>query len=262
MGFFHWWAGGYDPLAAAFISASGITDATEKAAINTLASGLRSANLITKIPVLYPFVGGSSSTNRYNLMNPSTYLITYNGGWTFNSNGATSNGTNAYAQTGINMNAFASWNNNHLSGYSRTIPTAGIRYTFGASGDIATILSPINLITYYPPTITSFFTSGDGAYTNSGAPINSGRGLVIGTATGATQSVYSGTTLINSNANANNPITSNELYFGATNGGGTAVYFTDLNYALLTAGTYLDATDRTNLTSLVNAFQTTLGRNV
>jgi hypothetical protein len=251
-----------NPIVSNFLTATGITDATTITALNDLVNGLDSAGLTAKIPVLYPMVGGTSTTCRYNLMNPSTYLITYYGGWTFDATGATSNGTNAYGKTGINMNVFAAWNNNHLSQYIRNVPTVIINYSFGASDDFDTIVAPINLISYYTSNLKSYYSSGDPTYSNSCPAVNQGKKLTIGTCNGTNQIIYNNGTNIQSNANMGNPITSNELYFGATNGNNNPRYYTNQQYSFLSAGTYLNSTDVTNLTTLINNFQTALSRNV
>ena len=94
-------AGSYDPNAQAFITAAGISNVTEQGAINQLVLDLKSYSIWNKMLVIYPFVGGTSLTTKYNLVNPSTYTITWNGGVTFDSNGVTGNGTTGYGATGF-----------------------------------------------------------------------------------------------------------------------------------------------------------------
>ncbi len=48
--------GGFDPDAQAFLSAAGITGATETAAVNTLVTSLKGYGIWTKMKALYPFV--------------------------------------------------------------------------------------------------------------------------------------------------------------------------------------------------------------
>lgn len=85
----------YDPDAQAFITASGITSTTQKNAINNLVIGLKADSLWTPIKALYPFVGGTASTHKWNLKDPrdldAAYRIIWNGTITHNSNGI--NGT-------------------------------------------------------------------------------------------------------------------------------------------------------------------------
>lgn len=84
-----------DADAQAFITAANITDATQKTAINTLVSDLKSNNLYTKINAFWPIVGGASASHKYNLVNPldtdAAFRLTYNGTITHDANGMSGN---------------------------------------------------------------------------------------------------------------------------------------------------------------------------
>ena len=112
-----------DSSAIAFIAAAGITDVTQKNAINTLITDLKSAGIWTKMKALYPFVGGSATTHKWNLKDPrdtnDAYRLTFSGGWTHSSTGALPNGTTGYAETYF-MPTTLTLYNAHLSYYSRT----------------------------------------------------------------------------------------------------------------------------------------------
>jgi hypothetical protein len=56
--------------AANFIAAAGITDSTQISAINTFVSSMVAAKLWHKIPVIYPYVGGTPVAHKLNLRNP------------------------------------------------------------------------------------------------------------------------------------------------------------------------------------------------
>jgi hypothetical protein len=92
-----------DPNAQAFITAAGITDPTQQSAIDNLVIGLKADGIWTNMTAIYPFVGGTASTHKYNLKDPrdldAAYRLAFNGGWTHNANGITGNGTNTYADT-------------------------------------------------------------------------------------------------------------------------------------------------------------------
>jgi hypothetical protein len=72
-----------DPDAQAFLTATGITDPTITSAIDTLVLDLKAASLWTKMKALYPFVGGTSTTHKYNLVDPAdtdaAFRLTFNG---------------------------------------------------------------------------------------------------------------------------------------------------------------------------------------
>lgn len=61
---------GYDSDAEAFFTAASITDDTQKTAVNQLVLDLKAAGVWTKSKVIYPFVGGTTGTHKYNLKNP------------------------------------------------------------------------------------------------------------------------------------------------------------------------------------------------
>jgi hypothetical protein len=100
---------GYDSDAQAFFTATGITNTTQKDAVNELVLDLKAASVWTKIKVLYPFVGGTATTHKYNLKNPldtdAAFRISFTGGWTHGANGATGNGSTAKGDTYFNPDA-------------------------------------------------------------------------------------------------------------------------------------------------------------
>jgi hypothetical protein len=116
--------GGLNPDAQAFITATGITDATEISAINTLVNDLQGYGLWSKMKAIYPFVGGTSTTCKYNLKDPrdldAAFRLVFNGGWTFASTGATPNGVNGYADTKLVPSNVLAQNSASMGIYSRT----------------------------------------------------------------------------------------------------------------------------------------------
>ena len=115
----------YDADALAFMTAASITDNTQKTAINTLVTDLKGYNIWTKMKALYPFVGGSASSHKFNLKDPrdldAAYRLVFNGGWTHSSTGVKPNGTTAYANTFVNptVDFLDLATSNHLSVYVR-----------------------------------------------------------------------------------------------------------------------------------------------
>lgn len=95
----------FDPDAENFINVASITNSTEQNAINTLVLTLKSNSLWSnKMFAIYPFVGGTSTSCSYNLIDPTKYQITWSGGVTFNVSGVTGNGTNGFGDTQFNPN--------------------------------------------------------------------------------------------------------------------------------------------------------------
>ena len=94
-----------------FILAAGITDATQKSAINTLVDDLKTYGIWSKTKAIYPMVGGTATTHKYNLKDPrdldAAFRLSFSGGWTHSSNGALPNGITAYSDTFLNASSFA-----------------------------------------------------------------------------------------------------------------------------------------------------------
>jgi len=114
----------YTARTTAFATATGITDATILGALNTFDLGLISNSLDTKMKAVYPFVGGTSTTQKYNFIDARdldvAFRLSFSGGGTFSSNGYQPNGTNAFADTFLIPSSKLSLNSTHISGYIRT----------------------------------------------------------------------------------------------------------------------------------------------
>ena len=114
---------GYDPDAQAFITATGISG-TNATATNQLVIDLKAANIWTKMKAIYPMVGATATTCKFNLKNPvdsnAAFRLTFFGGGTFSANGYLPNGTNAYADTFYTPSVNSTLNSSHVSFYSRT----------------------------------------------------------------------------------------------------------------------------------------------
>jgi hypothetical protein len=124
--------GALDADALAFINAAGITDTTERSAINSLVSSLKSFGLWTKMQSIYPFVGGTASSHKFNLKNPqdtnAAFRLLFVGGWTHSSGsngGAQPNGTNGYAISYFNSSLQQSVNSNGMGVYITQYTVAG-----------------------------------------------------------------------------------------------------------------------------------------
>lgn len=107
-----------DPDAAAFIKSTGLTSTSQQLAVNQLVVDLKDAGLWYKMPLIYPFVGGTAVSHSYNLKNVAINRLVYLGGWTHTSLGAQPNGTNGYANTLFNLNQLPTPSSNGMGYYS------------------------------------------------------------------------------------------------------------------------------------------------
>jgi hypothetical protein len=129
-----------DADAQAFITASGISG-TEATAINTLVVNLKSANIWTKMKAVYPLVGGTATSHKFNLLNPAdsngAYRLVFAGGLTHSSNGILGNGTNGWANTFLDPSiafpsGFAS------AGFYNRVAATNLNYFMGVA------IAPVN----------------------------------------------------------------------------------------------------------------------
>ena len=132
-----------DADAIAFLDAAGITDPTISWATDVLVTDLKRDNIWDKMYTIYPFVGGTASTHKFNLKNPAdtdaAFRLSFVGPWIHNSNGATSPGfdSNGYAETFLSpKDSVTDWGLTSSMGlYSRTSAQGnydmGVRAAFG-----------------------------------------------------------------------------------------------------------------------------------
>jgi len=265
-----WQFAAIDPDAAAFLSAAGITDPTISSAINTLVVDLKAASIWSKMKAVYPFVGGTALTHKWNLLNPvdtdAAFRLTFSGGWTHSANGALPNGTNGYANTHIISNV--SFNNTTFSavGYysrSNTAATSG-EYDCGSfavgNPHLQLILRRSTNFRYFAsdtPTGCTYRGAGDSLSLD-------GRGFFIGTQQGANARLFVNGVNVASNNYATTSSAINNLknFIGALNVTGSPSSYGNKQCAFWFASTTLSNSDAAALNTIVQTFQTTLGRNV
>jgi hypothetical protein len=259
----------YDALN--FVNAALISNETQQIAINTLTTDLKNAGLWSKMKAIYPFVGGTASTHKWNLKDPrdldAAFRLTFTGGWTHSSTGALPNGTNAYADTFMIANPTISETSNHLSYYSRTIGsgTSTVRQDIGAS-DSPSYNSSILLAirqsgVYYAISFTNNAslisnTNADsyGFYSNSRTSSTSHKAYKNGVQIGSTNTTVT---------SGYSSMTSARIYIGATSVSGTGINnYSDRECAFATIGEGLTDAEASSLYTIVQKYQTTLGRQV
>ena len=210
---------------------------------------------------IYPFVGGTATSQKYNLKNPNTFTGTFVGGWTHSSTGATPNGVNAYMDTGFIKSTNLSDTSKHLSFYSRTQDSSKSAHDIGAEG--ITSGANFDLFLYYAGVSNKGYIDGD--YPTNAVQSNNTNtlGFQIGSRTvNNVQKLYWNNSLLSTNTTTKTVAqTSINIYLGSTNRG-TATAFSNKQCAFASIGDGLTDTDASNLYTAVQAFQTTLGRQV
>jgi hypothetical protein len=245
--------------AEAFINAAGITNPTEQSAIITLVLQLKGAGIWDRMYAIYPFVGGTANSNKYNLKNPqdtnAAFRLTFNGGWTYNSNGITGNGTNTYAVTHISPVTFDIESFGSIGVYSRTA-TANKSYDMGAY-DVPT--SQLALISRYT---NGLFYAGMPLDDQSTITNPDGRGLFTACQNnGFTCTGYKNATQVINRADGFPSGITNPIYIGATYDI-LANSSSNKNYAFAFIGNSLNASQVASYYTIIQNFETTLGRQV
>jgi hypothetical protein len=251
------------PIAGNFLAATGITDPTISAAINQLVIDLSNYGILSKFYAIWPFVGGTSTTCKFNLINPadtdSAFRLSFIGGWTFSSNGILGNGTNTYANTFfVNVTSFSSTNHS-LGVYSRTNSVVAA-CSIGAEDSVFTGTA---LFLKWSDNLT-YWSSFDQVSTGSANFISDTSGLhFINRITGAAKIYYRNGVNVRQSSTGVVAPTGNNILIGARNLIGQPIQAFDTreySFAFLSQG--FTPTEAANFYIAVQAFQTTLGRQV
>ena len=248
----------YGTLTTAWIAATGESDLTILGALNTLESDMATYGLTAKMKALYPMVGGTAGKHSYNFMNTAAYQLTFNGGWTHSSTGALPNGTNAYANTGLTPNAVLSQNSTHISVYSRTnIGNLGVDIGSQDSGST----KGLYILPFFNSTF--FYSRLNSAAQVNYSPMPNSLGLLsISRIVSNQYSLYkNGTNLITGSANSDG-LSPFNISLSAFNDNGSNSLYSSRQLAIASIGDGLDDTEAANFYTAVQAFQTTLSRNV
>ena len=248
-----------DADAQAFVAAAGLTSSVQANAVNTLVASLKSAGIWTKMKAIYPFVGGSAASHKWNLKDPrdldAAYRLTFGGtGWVHSSTGAKPGGVSDFANTFFVPNSNLQLNSGHLSTYLRN-HTTKVSVDIGsqaAGNSFCTIVTAwSDGKTYY-----SFNSVDEGiAYTTTNK-----FHIVSRTASNAIKlyrnnAITVGTTVTNIK-NVQN------IYIGALNNSGGSNYYSNRETAFASIGDGLTDAEASSLYDAVQAYQTALGRQV
>lgn len=116
--------GSYDSDAQAFFTAAGITSTTEKDAWNTFVNSAKSSGYYSKFYGFWPMLGGTSTTCKYNAINPSAFEMVWEGTPSFTSAGVKSNSVSDYGGTAGDFDTSAEgWTStNSMLGYYSSTP--------------------------------------------------------------------------------------------------------------------------------------------
>lgn len=246
-----------DPDAQAFLTATGIVDATITDAINNLVIGLKNNGLWTKMIAIYPFVGGTAETNKWNLKDPrdldQAYRLAFFGGVTHSNHGVQGNGSDGYGITFFAPGYINSFEGQSAFYYVNQVGNRGVDFGCftGTTGFQSNIYNSLN---------------------NFASRLNQDN---VGSIVGDNSTGFYGISRTNnSNYNHNNngaktvinePRTANVftiVYLFGLNNAGSLVFPSDRRYGSFYIPKGLSFLEQDNLQTLDLAFQTALSRNV
>jgi len=245
-----------------FIQVANITNPTQQEAIRYLVKQLVDNELINKFNFIYPFIGGDATRHSYNLINPSLYQLTFFGGWTHSTSGATPNGTNAYANTGFIPTNISGTDNGHMSYYSRTNSQGLYEIVMGSS---SSGLAPYSYMQIRDNGNRSLCVMG---VSETNQPVAFGitdsTGLFMGNFQSNTlRQLIKNKTVLNTNTvNLTIGKSTSPLFLGSNNNNGTGSNFTNKECAFSSVGNGMSNVEQELFYDIVQQFQTILGRNV
>lgn len=241
----------YGTLTTAWIAATGETDLTILSALNTLETDLTTYGLTSKMKALYPMVGGTAAKHKFNFMDArdldAAYRLVFNGGWTHSSTGALPNGTNAYADTKLRAFTALSASSSHVSSYIRNAPNGNVLVGHG-SLDLFLQISGGQL---YGSLATT-------SYSNTTQAANAALYMVNRPNATNQKLIRNSSILLNDSKASSSFSNTQNVFLAAYN----LVSFSNAEIAIASIGDGLTDTEAANFYTAVQAFQTTLSRQV
>ena len=257
--------GGFDADAQAFFdrvtAAGGTLSTTEKNATNQLVLDMKSAGIWTSMRAVYPMVGASAAACAQNLKS-SSFTGTFSSGWTFASTGVTPNGTSAFMNTSfIPSTNGLTYDNNHLSFYSRTSAQSGAIQFYEMGSGNATGTDNLSLFVRRSTDLAGYdsgdFTTNRASFTNT-----NGQGFYCGTAPNTTSKYFKNGVSQVSKSLSVKSISGVNVYIGAFNENNVTTYYSQKECAFASLGLGLTDTQALNFYTAVQTFNQTLNRQV
>jgi hypothetical protein len=228
------------------VTAGGSLTTTEQNATKTLVADLKSAGIWSAMKAIYPMVGASAAACAQNLKS-SSFTGTFTSGWTFASTGVTGNGSSTYFDTTLNALNDTSQNNVHLSQYCR-INNVGNYVDMGV----------FNLsINNYGGSL--YYNVNSASYPQINPVRSDGFFNITRTVSTTMKSFRNGSNL-NTSTSMSLTQSNATIYLGAWNN--SAQFNSNREYAFASIGDGLTDTQASNFYTAVQAFQTTLSRQV
>lgn len=265
-----------DRDALAFLEAATIYNENHQRAIIELVRRLKSAGLWTKMKAIYPLIGGTASSHKWNLKDPrdvnAAFRLTFSGGWTHSSTGASPNGTTAYANTYCTPASNLVNNSTHISYYSRTDAKSGAPVYVGTGTDVGTLTTYTSPIPLFQLVVRGDYggvaqSSSSHYKASDEIKVNQSTGLGLFTTSrinSTSHIIYRNNTNIGSSTVASAEFTrlTFPFYIAARNDANSPYQYSNKQSAFISIGDGLTDTDVANLYNIVDLYQKRLGRAV
>jgi hypothetical protein len=255
-----------DTDAQAFITAASITDGTQQSAVNQLVLDLKSANIWTKMKAIYPMVGGTATSCKFNLKDArdldAAFRLVFSGGGTFSANGIQFNGSNSYINTFFNTRNNFQSNNAFICIYNRTNAAISNQVLFGNSENITTYLPLTQLYPNLSGNLVADMQDLNYRVTVSNSDI---RGMYILNRSASNNfKVYKNNSIfgINTGTQPQTNFPNSTLIFGGMNNAGTITNYSNCQIPFIAMGSSLTDAEALAFYNAVQTFNTTLGRQV
>ena len=239
------------------LSAAGYSPSiTEINAVNNLILGMVANGIYAKCDLIYPVLGTSTATVGFDLKN--TFNATFSGSWTVASTGMrpTTASTANRADTGWNPFTHGNGTNDHLSAYFRTSSTAanipigcGDNVNFFQMNAVAPSTSNMIINNTVSGVMTMSLSTAAGYWIGSRTASNVSRAYVNGIQRGST-----------SNTAATRPNV--PVFLGTRRNGAGYDFPSTIEMAYISIGDGLSLDEVRTYNTLVQAYQTSLGRQV
>jgi len=251
-------SGALDADANRFITTASITDPTQQNAVYGLVQGMKQNGLWDLMTAIYPFVGGNATAHSYNLKNPSQFQGTFFGTVTHNSNGITGDGATGYMDTNLNPSVHLTADSASIGIYSKTDSDGFFADTFAVEANRDT-----GFDTKLGAAFEGNLPNGTGNVTRINASmvgIPSTGFFSISRTSSMLVSAYRNGAPIGTNTTLREQPLANTSLLIASFGGFAG--FSARNYAFHYAGLGLTNAQSSALYTIVQQYQTALGRQV
>jgi hypothetical protein len=249
-----------DADACAFLAATGITDPTTADALDDLVIAAKAHGWWSKCIAIYPFVGGTATTHKYNLKDPrdldAAFRLTVTGSYTHNANGITGDGGSAYGDTHIVGSTSLTGNDFHASIWSATNSAADV-------GDFGAVNASVTqgLLLYAKLSSGNAVARNPDIASDVTVAVANSTGYYDMTRTGSSSlELYKNGSVIGSNATSSGSFSAFNIYISAVNYTGGPIQYSARNYKFFTIGTSTNSTVAGDMYNDIAAFQTALGR--